>query len=326
MLEHQVSRIFDAATKIVDALPVTELDGTFYSKPLISGTEQKRAWVEASKKLPEVAQGHRPILIWASDAAAGAGELDLALSIFPALPPLARRSVQASSIMSLKQVLQLPLAGSDVLALFGPQLTKFGRENIEHIKEYLTIRLDALQREEGRDLISEWADDAHEMTSGYSLFNGHASYLCTKPPRGLSFQLSRTAKLLSTSLIREAENVWREDNGIPRVGEGWVSETVLYYSVKDAFPSTEVLQHAGPSWLGRQHLDVFLPELRVALEYQGVQHDRPVEFFGGEEAYARTIQRDKRKLNLCRRHGVKIIYVREGYDFDAIVQQIKDLA
>ncbi|PGN29277.1 hypothetical protein [Bacillus thuringiensis] len=54
-------------------------------------------------------------------------------------------------------------------------------------------------------------------------------------------------------------------------------------------------------------------EENIAIEYQGVQHDRPIAFFGGEEQFLRQKERDERKARLCLENKCKIIYVREGY-------------
>jgi hypothetical protein len=73
----------------------------------------------------------------------------------------------------------------------------------------------------------------------------------------------------------------------------------LYYIVKNAFPDLQVIHHASPDWLGRQHLDIFIPAISLAIEYQGRQHDEPVAFFGGQEAYEQVKKHDARKKRLC---------------------------
>jgi hypothetical protein len=123
-------------------------------------------------------------------------------------------------------------------------------------------------------------------------------------------------------MIREAENTWREEADLPRVGEGWIAETHLYNSIKSALPGVEVIHHYRSAWLGKQHLDVGIPELRVGVEYQGAQHDQPVAFFGGAEAFARTVERDKRKAAKCRRNGWRLIHVRDGYNLNALLLAI----
>ncbi len=49
-------------------------------------------------------------------------------------------------------------------------------------------------------------------------------------------------------IFRESENIYREEKDIPKVGEGWVSETALYHKVKDSFSEEEILHHGRPSW------------------------------------------------------------------------------
>jgi len=119
-----------------------------------------------------------------------------------------------------------------------------------------------------------------------------------------------------------AENNWRKAKGLNKIGEGWKSETELYYRLKKKLNKKEVIMHGRPKWLGRQHLDVWIPELKVAIEYQGLQHDEPVDFFGGEKNYTETIKRDKRKKLLCKNNGVRLIEVRMGYDIEKLILEI----
>ena len=61
-------------------------------------------------------------------------------------------------------------------------------------------------------------------------------------------------------------------------------------------------------WLGRQSLDFYLPNYNTAIECQGEQHFKPIEFFGGEERLKDTIERDEKKKILCEEHDIKIMY------------------
>ena len=124
------------------------------------------------------------------------------------------------------------------------------------------------------------------------------------------------------NLLREAENLARDESGLQRIGEGWVSETLLYQQLKRAFDDIEVVQHASPAFLGRQHYDVYFPEYKIAVEYQGDQHFKPIDYFGGEKAYALGQERDKKKRELSRKNGVTQIDVLPGYDLKDILEQI----
>ena len=90
----------------------------------------------------------------------------------------------------------------------------------------------------------------------------------------------------------------------------WVREDELYRLVTKLFPSKTIRREASPRWLGRQRLDIYLPELALAIEHQGEQHYRPIKAFGGEQAFAMTKERDERKRILCYENGVTLVYVR----------------
>jgi len=90
----------------------------------------------------------------------------------------------------------------------------------------------------------------------------------------------------------------------------WVKESALYAVIRELFPQNRVLREASPTWLGRMRLDIFLPELALAIEYQGQQHYQPVSAFGGEEGYARVQERDAEKRRICQENGVNLVDVR----------------
>lgn len=118
--------------------------------------------------------------------------------------------------------------------------------------------------------------------------------------------------------LRQAEDLARTEAGLPKINEGWVSETELFYLLEAAFPEHDVVHHGSPSWLGPQHLDIYFPNERVAVEFQGEQHFRPVALFGGEESFAAQQERDKRKREACARNDCALLEVARGYDFEDI--------
>lgn len=61
-------------------------------------------------------------------------------------------------------------------------------------------------------------------------------------------------------------------------------------------------------WLGLKTLDFYLPEHNIAIECQGIQHFKPIEFFGGIKSFMAEQERDKQKNQLCFNHGVQLLY------------------
>ena len=61
-------------------------------------------------------------------------------------------------------------------------------------------------------------------------------------------------------------------------------------------------------WLGKQSLDFYLPELKLAIECQGNQHFIPVNKFGGFTQLLKQVELDKNKHILCESNGIDLIY------------------
>jgi len=61
-------------------------------------------------------------------------------------------------------------------------------------------------------------------------------------------------------------------------------------------------------WLGKQHLDFYLPKYNIAIECQGEQHFISKEHFGGDIGLNTRKKLDKKKYDLCCEKGIKIIY------------------
>lgn len=73
-------------------------------------------------------------------------------------------------------------------------------------------------------------------------------------------------------------------------------------------------------------LDFYLPQYQIAIECQGEQHFKPIEFFGGKEKFDLHLDRDKRKLELCNKYDITILYFSNlGIKYPYNVFENKDL-
>jgi hypothetical protein len=55
-------------------------------------------------------------------------------------------------------------------------------------------------------------------------------------------------------------------------------------------------------------LDIYIPDLKIGIEYQGIQHYEPIEHWGGKSALDDLKERDVKKKRLCTANRVKLIY------------------
>ena len=123
-------------------------------------------------------------------------------------------------------------------------------------------------------------------------------------------------------------------NGCPQCNESHleldIRKLLKYHRIK--FTS----QKSFP-WLvdtGRLRLDFYLQDYNIAIECQGEQHFEALEFFGGEKSYEETTRRDKIKSDLCKEHGITILYYSDlGIDYpyevfenkNALIRKIQEI-
>lgn len=108
-------------------------------------------------------------------------------------------------------------------------------------------------------------------------------------------------------LERRTNNMAREELGFKKIGERFVTETELYRIIKAIFPNNKVIHHYKAKWLEKQEIDIFVPHLNLAVEYDGIQHFKPIKAWGGEEGLKKNIERDKIKEEKCKENNVTLI-------------------
>jgi len=68
-----------------------------------------------------------------------------------------------------------------------------------------------------------------------------------------------------------------------------------------------------------------LPDYNTCVEYDGVQHYKSVEWFGGAEAFESLNIRDKIKTNFCLNNNIELIRIRYDEDILDKLSFLKDI-
>ena len=196
------------------------------------------------------------------------------------------------------------------------RVTTYAKRHQAGFRDILAATLEEEAEKDGL-----WLPRFNASPYTYYLFRGTSMW---PKPSLTEFQFSSdpaAAEMVQTA-VREAENKLRDAHKVPRVGEGWVSETELFHAIWKAFPETQVIQHGRPDWLGRQHLDIWLPRWNIAVEYHGEQHFEPVEYFGGAASLAATQERDARKVALCQKNKATLIVALPTTPHDDVIARV----
>jgi len=190
--------------------------------------------------------------------------------------------------------------------------TNFTVEHFDVIATRCEKKLRKWERDQGQGLLQHVAGIYDEDSSFTSA--------------GQNFMFAKEFIELVAKIAYEAENEIRDEMNYPPIGKPSLTETKLYQLVKSVFKGYEAIRHAKLSFLGRQHLDIYIPELRLAVEYQGEQHFKPIDFWGGTEALKASQERDEKKREVCERHGIAIRYFsyKDEVSSELIRRRLKD--
>lgn len=72
-------------------------------------------------------------------------------------------------------------------------------------------------------------------------------------------------------------------------------------------------------------IDFYLPDYKIAIECQGLQHFENVDYFGGETEFEERKNRDIVKKDLCNEHNIRVLYYANYHiDFPYKVYENKD--
>jgi len=90
------------------------------------------------------------------------------------------------------------------------------------------------------------------------------------------------------------------------------SQIRVFAAIQKIFPDQKVLMDVKHPQLPQQYeLDIYLPDLKLALEYQGEHHYFDHYMFGSVATFQR---RDRQKLRLCKLKGITLVYVPYWWD------------
>lgn len=155
--------------------------------------------------------------------------------------------------------------------------------------------------------------------AGKALYVGHNDLATTEPELVKEWHPTKNGDLKPCDVMRgQARKVWwrcqnghdylaslnkrtSDHTGCPICNSGRQTsfrEQAFYYYIKKLFPST--ISRYKPDWLGRMELDIYIPEHRLAIEYDGAAWHKDEK-----------LDREKYKYELCTAHGVKLWRVKE---------------
>ena len=132
-------------------------------------------------------------------------------------------------------------------------------------------------------------------------------YFFVKPGRHLQQLLGGCPKCKESN-GEKSIRIWLEKNNF-KAGEDYIQE-YRFGECKDKLPLP---------------FDFYLPKKNILIEFQGKQHYKPYEVFGGEEVFTKTKKHDKIKKDFCKNNNYKLLeipFYKKKKIYDILEEQI----
>jgi hypothetical protein len=103
-----------------------------------------------------------------------------------------------------------------------------------------------------------------------------------------------------------------------------------FHAIKDIYPEMVIRENIRPGWLVSRNgtkleLDLYLEEMNVAIEIQGIQHyEFTPRFHKTYQDFIDQKDRDEQKRNLCYGNRVRLIEIASSMDLNIFVRELKD--
>lgn len=110
----------------------------------------------------------------------------------------------------------------------------------------------------------------------------------------------------NNALVRGINCTCNKKDNISK-GETIIFDTLSKYGIKFIyqFSFDELVGKNG----GLLSYDFYLQEHNLLIEFQGEQHEKPVDYFGGEEKFKVQQEHDKRKREYAKMHNIKLLEI-----------------
>lgn len=80
-------------------------------------------------------------------------------------------------------------------------------------------------------------------------------------------------------------------------------------------PTYQIIENSRPDWLNGLELDLYVPQLRIAIEVQGGQHYNFIPFFHKTfDDFVAQVNRDLEKSRMCQDQGITLIEIADSID------------
>jgi hypothetical protein len=123
-------------------------------------------------------------------------------------------------------------------------------------------------------------------------------------------------------VFKQTPNCHSIGHGCPTCNESKGEKEIRTYLIENNIKFKQQKSFPDCKYKNPLRFDFYLPEYNCCIEFNGIQHYEPSEFFGGVDAFELNQIRDKIKKEYCDNNNIPLIIIR--YDEDDIINSLNN--
>lgn len=105
-----------------------------------------------------------------------------------------------------------------------------------------------------------------------------------------------------------------------KFGSKSYAEKVLVKKLKNNFFNWTIIEN-NRTVLGGLELDIYIPEINFAIEWNGIYHLEPIK---GNEMFQKILQKDNKKIELCKELGISLLVISDRTSHKKFIEETTD--
>lgn len=190
-----------------------------------------------------------------------------------------------------------------------PEHGKFEQIADHHVRGMGCPSCSGLKRKTTEDFI-KISKDIHDDRYDYSktnYINNRTNVEIICPLHGIFHQLPKHH--LNGSGCSKCSNKSKGEKVIKKI----LKEKNINFEIQKTFN--------GCSYKSKLQFDFYLPDYNLCIEYDGIQHFKQIDWFGGESGYKETKKRDNIKNNFCKDKQMPLLRIPYNKDIEDILNE-----
>lgn len=111
----------------------------------------------------------------------------------------------------------------------------------------------------------------------------------------------------------------KSGTGCPNCKSSKGENKLNLFLIKNKIEFKQEYKFENNNYSDRMPFDFYLPKHNLCIEYNGIQHYEPIDFFGGIKSFKSQTKRDKIKIKYCKENNINLLIIKYDQNIEEVL-------